>query len=484
MISASIILTADKSLMINPRMNLYQTYLTCFPEGFLLERLLKNMCVPIPRHKNGEVLLAPLPLRVVESILYRAGFEEKQIATIHPDDLNAFITSKTQIVGISTIDPLGMGPIPFTVNFFLGGRPYLKASFEELTYNLKFLKKKYSFKVVVGGPGAWQLADNELLDKYGIDYLIIGEAEDVLPNLFYELIMSHDLNKRIFFGKPADAEEIPPIRRPSICGLVEVMRGCGRGCSWCYSCFVSNRMRDVPIDTIKQSAEVAAKFNKGKVILQSDDLLLYGSKRFVPDVDAVLNLVRILYSIETIKNVSFLHFSYASIVALPEIVPRITDFLNTHHNNVNSKEIQIGLETGSVRLLERYMRGKALPFEPEDWHEVVVEGCKILRDNKWICYTTLILCLPDETAEDVKETIILIQKLRNFPIMFIPLLYTPLKLSRERSSYQARLLKEHIDLLHVIRGHNQKILQNKKLNPRIADFLVTLIRSYINLKGI
>jgi radical SAM superfamily enzyme YgiQ (UPF0313 family) len=126
-------------------------------------------------------------------------------------------------------------------------------------------------------------------------------------------------------------------------------------------------MRCIPIDVIKKSAEVNVRSKMADILLQSDDILLYGSKssKFIPDPDAVLTLLKELYSINGIRNVSFLHFSFASIVASPNIIPKITNFLRGH--GCTRFEVQIGIETGSSRLIEKYMRGKVLPFTPDEF---------------------------------------------------------------------------------------------------------------------
>jgi hypothetical protein len=51
---------------------------------------------------------------------------------------------------------------------------------------------KYRPKIVIGGPGAWQLERAERLDEFNVDYLIDGEIERVFSELF----------KRIMAGDP------------------------------------------------------------------------------------------------------------------------------------------------------------------------------------------------------------------------------------------------------------------------------------------
>lgn len=457
-----IILTADESLMLNPSEHIFQNYLTCFPLNPYLEKLIKQMFVSLKHNECGEVQVGPLSLRMVESILFNAGLQDSDVKTIHPAYLDGYISDKTKIVGISVIDPLGLGPLPLTIKAFLGREPYLKLKFIELISKLRKFKKKYRFKIVIGGPGSWQFANKEIMDFYNIDYVFIGEGEKMLPKLFYDLLNDSPPTQNIIFSEPADPEEIPPIRKPTIGGMIEATRGCNRGCSWCYSSKLNsrNKMRAIPVDTIKKSAKVVAIMNNGRILLQSDDILLYGSKKFIPDIDAVLNLLKELYEIEEVKSITFLHFTFSSIATCPDILQKIEKFLGKC--SYKNKIIQIGLETGSVRLLRKYMYGKILPFKPEEWHETVREACKILKNNNWFCYTTLIIGFPDEECDDVKETIELISKIDVFPLIIIPLLYTPL-VSFEEQEHKLlvrnrHLLSEHIILLRLIEKHNRKML--------------------------
>lgn len=459
---SSIILTADESLMLNPSEHIFQNYLTCFPPNPYLEKLIKKMLI-LPRHnEGGEVQVAPLSLRIVESILFNVGLRDSDVKIIHPAYLDNYMSDKTKIVGISVIDPLGLGPLSLTIKTFLGGEPYLKLKFIELMLKLRMFKKKYRFKIVIGGPGSWQLANKEIMDFYDIDYVFIGEGEKMLPKLFYDLLNDNPPTQNIIFSEPADPEEIPPIRKSTIGGMIEATRGCNRGCSWCYSSKLNgrNKMRTIPLDTIKKSAKVAAIMNNGRILLQSDDILLYGSKKFIPDVDTVLNLLKELYEIKEVKSIAFLHFTFSSIATCPDILQKIEKFLGKC--SYRNKIIQIGLETGSVRLLRKYMYGKILPFKPEEWHEVVREACEILKNNNWFCYTTLIISFPDEEPDDVKETIELISKIDVFPLIIIPLLYTPLVPFEEQKCsllvHNRHLLSEHIILLRLIEKHNRKIL--------------------------
>lgn len=461
-----VVLTADESIMSNYREYLYNGYSACFPTNLFSETMFKKLCPPVDCYPDGRAKTAPLSLRLLESILIRMGFKQSECSTIDPTYLENFIGSKTKIVGISAIDPMGLGPISKKLCFLHGGVSYSKELFNKMMKRIRMLKERYSFKVVVGGSGAWQLANEKLLDELGIDHLVIGEAEITVPQLFTDINnggMSHFT--RITNCETPKASEIPPIMNATTNGLIEVSRGCGRGCTYC-ALMASGTMRYIPVEIIKESAEVNVKGEVSDITLQSDDTLMYGSNsnKFIPDQNSVLTLLNELYSVRGIRTVSFLHFSFASILASPNIIKKMTDFLIKR--GCDRFEVQIGIETGSPRLVRKYMRGKALPFSPEEWPEIVIKAAHILRENGWLCYATLISGFPEETTEDVAETNELVRRLENFPMVIIPLPFISLKcipmelkqpLSHEKNSREQQLLYE-------IEKHNKKMeLYNKEI---------------------
>ncbi|MCV4566450.1 hypothetical protein OFB72_28235, partial [Escherichia coli] len=71
----------------------------------------------------------------------------------------------------------------------------------------------------------------------------------------------------------------------------------------------------------------------------------------------------------------------------------------------------IGLETGSVRMAKKIMPGKAVPFSIDHWPSVVLEGLRVLNENNWFPAMTLIVGNPDETDEDIMETLDLVYEM-------------------------------------------------------------------------
>ncbi len=86
----------------------------------------------------------------------------------------------------------------------------------------------------------------------------------------------------------------------------------------------------------------------------------------------------------------------------------------------------MGLETGSRRLAKVIMPGKAAPFKIEDWWDVVEEALGVMHDIKLIPALTVIVGLPGETEDDVMETIELLDRIRPYRSLVVPMFYVPM----------------------------------------------------------
>jgi radical SAM superfamily enzyme YgiQ (UPF0313 family) len=87
-------------------------------------------------------------------------------------------------------------------------------------------------KVIVGGPGAWQIEHKQLQEDWGIDCIVHGEAEEVVVELFDAAVRGEAIPRRVECDSPR-LESIPYGLNRSTFGVVEITRGCGRGCQFC-----------------------------------------------------------------------------------------------------------------------------------------------------------------------------------------------------------------------------------------------------------
>ncbi|MEM3445710.1 MAG: radical SAM protein, partial [Thermoplasmata archaeon] len=235
--------------------------------------------------------------------------------------------------------------------------------------------------------------------------------------------------------EPAPLESICPNLGGTMIGLVEVMRGCGRGCRFCQPNM--RKARYIPLEVVKNDIEMNLRLGVRKVWAHSDDIFLYKveSREFYPNTDAIKELFSFIMGIKGVTHANPTHGSLAGIAAAPELIPELSKILHAGPNKWIG--IQPGLETGSARLMEKIMPRKTLPFKPSEWPEVVITAVKILNQNYWLPGMTLILGLPEETQEDVEESIALIDRMEKEGLHFIvaPLAFVPLAAWKERGFF-------------------------------------------------
>jgi len=437
-----IVLTASTIEMSDFNLNPFVAFSGGFPLGIVPKFVLrKTLYPPVPENMDKTAKFAPYGLRKVEALLIEE-FGEENVVTVHPFHLDKFVGSQTRIVGISTMDPLGLGFVSRTYTSILGlhGKPATLMEFEALLSN-RTLKKNRP-KILVGGAGAWQLLNPELRTDLGIDTIILGQAERSVVNVIRKAMNGEQLDEVIEMEAP-EMSEIPTIRNPSIYGAVEITRGCGRGCHFCSP--TMRKAYSFPLEHILKEVKLNAHNGSRMILVQTDDLFLYKSRSgFIPNSQAIIELIKRINRIKGVEFIQIAHVSLPPVVYDPEIVKEIGPILVEksiwkYGNGKHCASVEIGIETGSTRLIREHMKGKPLPYKPEQWQDVVVQAAGILNDSGIYPLATLILGLPGEKEEDVLETIELLDKLKNDKIFYVPLFFVS-----EEGTTLARL--EHMDI--------------------------------------
>ncbi len=470
---AKIILTASATEMSDYHGNPFVAFMGGFPKGWIplwLPR--KRLYPPVKNYSNDTAKFAPYGLRKVEAALLENGFDESDVVTVHPYDLDAFVGKNTKIVGISTMDPLGMGYVSKTYSSLIGrGESLNSIEFRKLVTH-KCLQK-YDSKIIVGGAGSWQLEN--VIDLYGIDCLILGESEKIVQELFIRALGGEALPRVVRVETSVKIEEIPIIKHAALHGFVEISRGCGRNCQFCTP--TMQRRRDFPIHKILKEIEINVREGSNMISLSTEDIFLYGAKdrAFIPNREAILKLLKKISSHRGVKAIQPAHMSLAPAVYDPTMVREMSETLIEHSfYDYNGKPIitaETGIETGSTRLIRKYMSGKPLPFRPEEWGELVCNAFGILNDNDWFPLATLIIGLPDENENDVNVTLELIDDLNKYRAFLVPLLFVPLENCFLKNQREAKL-----DSLSTLRW--ELFTECWKFNVRI--WRSTLFRKLFN----
>ncbi|MBI3668572.1 MAG: B12-binding domain-containing radical SAM protein [Acidobacteria bacterium] len=405
---------------------------------------LKNEVAP-----DGQAKYVPHGLRAVESLLLER-FSPDDIAVCYPDQMGQFVGEQTRVVGVHAHNPLGITFATDVYAYFYGRdiEPINAAEFRRLILHPALRQHKPHLKLIVGGPGSWQIEKKNLQDEWQIDCLVDGEAEEVVLPLFEAAVRGETLPRKVEGHSPA-LSSIPRIHHRSTFGAVEITRGCGRGCQFC-----SVALRDgksLPLDHILHNVRVQVAEGADTILLTTEDLFLYEQgPRFSTNVPALTRLLESVAAVPGVEHVMLTHGTMAPAVKEPNVIAELSEIavgksVNQHEDSTHPEKryanLFVGLETGSVRLFSRHMKGKAYPYRSEQWPDVVLKGMQILNRNNWFPFCTFILGLPGETKEDTKESLDLLFALKDAKWCVIPTLFVPLEDTRLAKKDGAKLVE-------------------------------------------
>ncbi len=478
-----VVLSADRTLMSPYRGISLASFFGCAPaldfrrnKSSFWYYILKNqvtprilfdfICNPID-HSNGIANYAPYGLRKVEASLIRDGYKKEDVVVAHPDHIEKFIGPETEVVGTYEMDPLGMGPVTMTFTYGRATMSYDEFYNRELHRKILKAKEKTGSKakVVVGASGTWQYNyDPVKIEEYGLYAILEGELGGIGPEIdgaggrFFDSLINGDLdmanpfkknefkveikeftkdNKKIHgrfihYNDEPSVDEIPNIINPSMHGMIEVMRGCGRGCKFCD--VTLRPLRYYPVEKIQKEIEINMKYGGLKnAWVHSDDIFVYGlnprtTKNMQPNRESIEDLFKGIMA-TGVEHTNPTHGTLAGAIADERLVPNVSKIIKSGPNNFIG--VQCGFETGSIRLIGKYADRKLAPYKPDEWHWVVKTGVKLLNENYWVPAFTLIMGLDnDETEEDSWETIRLIHELEKeqpdsqftvTPLTFVPI---------------------------------------------------------------
>ena len=425
---AKIVLTASAAEISQYGGEAFKAFTCTFP--YKLTKSLKQFQVP-ERNKDGSSKFAPFGLRVVESIL-ADRFGEENVVVCHPYDLDEFVGPKTKAVGISTMDPAGLGYVSVTYNSIIGvgGVAHDAASFEELLESPVLYR--HTPKVIVGGQGAWQISDAGLDEKFRIDTLVDGQGTNEIIHIFDAALKGEKLPKSVTTEKP-DYEHVPLIKGAACYGAVEITRGCGRGCKFCGPT-AHGYVRSFPLEHIMKNVATNVKNGSDMIFTVGEDTFLYGASAangFKPNTKAVVQLYKSIAEYPGVKKVHLSHASLAPVLhdekLLEQLTPILIEKSGRTLNGHSYITVEVGVESGSTRIMNMYNKGKAMPFKVDEWPELVKEGLKLMNDYEWNPLITIITGWPDETEDDNLATLQLIDDLKGYKIFIVPNLFIPLK---------------------------------------------------------
>ncbi|BCS90649.1 MAG: ABC transporter ATP-binding protein [Candidatus Micrarchaeota archaeon] len=507
---AKIVLVSDYTLMYNYRDYPLLDFLPCAPYGAVPKPIYEFLKKPLVKAlPNGEAMQAPYAIRKLQAALER-GFDSKEIVVPHPNYIEKFIDDDTEVIAVSTMDPLGIGPLTMSYAVLFGPEYYVawvRKEWEALIDRLNKARANRKAKLIVGGPGVWEFTIlQEEIENEKIDYLVQGEMEDVAVQLFKGIIednidksifyngyLSYDDNFRPYYKDHPKfitrhpnskrrfplLEEIPLIDKPSMRGMTEVMRGCGIGCDFCE--VTLRPLRYYPVEWVKKEVEVNVRLTNGQISnawLHSDEIFAYKHGLFyTPNEEALVELFSTVMSIKGIKRLNPTHGRISIPAAFPDLIKKLSDIIRSGPNNWIG--IQVGIETGSDRLAKIHMPNKTLPLRigPDgSWQEIVWNGTRNFNMYYWRPAFTVQVGQSSETDEDNWDTVALINRLSNSYVNNIPFEFTatpmynmPLGKIKDKSFSPEMLTEAQLAVYYAAYRHLMKMaVRNARRSNGVA----------------
>ena len=470
-----IVLTSDETMMSSYHGGVMLGFAAIMPKRALPDFVFhKFFCPPVPAAADGSAALAPCGMRKVEAALLEAGFSRDEVMVAHPLHLDRAIGPDTKVVGITHDDPMGKIAVREIEEIIGRGPPFNRSKFLELLTHP--LIQKHKPAVVLGGNGAWEA----LGEKVGVDVIYLGEAESDFPDICRKIISGESVPP-VIRGRAVPGEDIPACRGATIGGIVEIGRGCWRGCAFCSP---ANRvMRHRPVDDIIKDVQANLEAGQKDIILHSEDFFSYGYRSAGPDQRMILDLVRAVKR-QRPKTIDVSHLSLASVYQNQNLLRQVSEIVGVGSDQ-NHMSAWIGIESGSCRILRMHMPNKARPAEIEDWPEIVRECYSLFAEESWLPVASLVLGLPGERAEDVIKTTELVDSLMDYTGLMLPLFFTTIadtKLGGSKGFSRQDALPEHWQLVGLCLEYNLRHL--KKLHRFYQERMTAGFGVHLALRGI
>ncbi|NOY82393.1 MAG: B12-binding domain-containing radical SAM protein [Kiritimatiellaeota bacterium] len=440
---AEVVLTADRTLTADYGA-LFDGMAAASQTTFTPDCVMRYLVAPAGRVRQGRSPM-PLGLRRVEAAIVRSGFSPDAVHAVPSLRLREAVGPETRVVGVSSGDPLGVAMNSTTMTAILPGRIHTAVSFQRIMRTLQRLRTRYAFRVVVGGPGAWQLAAfPDRARQLGVDHVVQGYCEGNVGAVFARAASGVRL-PFVIQGRDVSPDEIPAILGPTTMGIVELSRGCGLGCDFCV--LKDRPMAHLPVRTVLEDVRTNIEWGARSLAVATEDVLRYGAKGVRPEVGVVIELLERLRARAGHRLVQVDHVNVCSVAAISDRdLQRIRELLAVPGQRF--VWANIGVETVNGQLLAANGgRAKLRPYAPDEWAAGARDQVLRLVKAGFFPLVSLVTGLPGETPGDVRRTREWVRELRKERLAVFPLVYAPLsgpdvtprgKLSRE----QWRLLED------------------------------------------
>ncbi|MHB1461952.1 MAG: B12-binding domain-containing radical SAM protein [Armatimonadota bacterium] len=421
-----VVLTADRTLMANYKL-LFDGMLAASQTSSIPPWVTSDLLMPWNRGTDIRALTAPLGLRRIEAALLAGGFSADEVIVVDERYLHQAIGTDTAIIAVSSGEPAGHGMNSSTMTEIAGGQIFPLVMFERLMNRVKKTLKttQSKAKVVIGGPGAWQIAtDPHQMQKLGIDHVISGYAEGNVAELFHRIIDGHELDSSLL-GEPVSADAVPCIRGASSMGVVEISRGCGLGCAFCTIARVP--MIHLPESTVLTDVLTNIKAGMSSIAILSEDFFRYGATGTNANPDAVISLLKKLRQIEGLRLIQTDHANVLSISQFSDEQLRTIHDLLVGDTGCEYPWVNVGVETISGELLKANGGSVKMGRAPaEHWGAFAAEQLRRLCKAGFMPMVSLVVGLPGENPQDIQKTVDWVKAMSDLRITVFPVLYAPI----------------------------------------------------------
>jgi hypothetical protein len=392
---------------------------------------------------DGRAAVAPLGLRRVESaLLSRTPLTAGDVAVVTPETLPDALGPWAKVVGVCSSDPLGGGMSNTTTSNFCRGELYTHLWTDELMRRVARAKSRFGFRVVAGGAGAWQWARRPgEARRQGIDVIFEGPFEDGGPELMMDLLDGRAAPPHVRRTGSAEPE---PIAAPSMLGIVELSRGCGKGCRFCAA--GRTKMQHLPADTILADVQTNVAGGFRCCVNGSEDFFRYGARDGRVDFPALHDLLEQMARIPGLWQVQADHANISSVAQLTDEQLRETRRLLCPRGRTDYLWMNLGVESANGRLVAANGPGKIDPFRPDDWEELVRDAAERLNRAGFFPVLSIVLGLPGETPDDVARTRKLVADLSAGRAAVFPVFHEPIRTGAGEPFTVGRMRADHLDL--------------------------------------
>ena len=420
----SVVLVADRTLAAEYDVlfeGIFAAMQTTQAPAWLMRRLIAP---PVATDAAGRAASAPLGLRRIEAAMLAGGLDAADVVCATPESLGRLVGPWTKLVGVSSGDPLGAGMTNTTTSSFYSGELYTRHWTAAMLARLARAKRDGGFRVIFGGPGAWQLASRpDEARRLGIDTVVEGYFEAGGVELLADVLAGRDLAPHVRL-RGTGAADARPIRGRTLLGAVEISRGCGRGCSFCT--IAQAPMHHFAPEMVLADLATNAAAGAANALLGSEDFFRYGAAGTGVNFAALAGLLEEVRGVRGLRFVQADHGNIASVAQLSVAELRELRRLMEFPGRCRRLWVNMGVESAAGRLVAGVAPGKIAPFRAVDWADVVRTAAARLAEAGFFAIYSIILGLPGETPQDVRATHRLAEELLAGPAIVFPVFYEPL----------------------------------------------------------